>query len=441
MLVATSAACGESDRSRPGPNGAGGTSAGTAGGGGEDGGRGGAAGTGNAGVAGTPARGGASNSGGSSGRGGSSGGSGKSGITDVLDFNAARWAAFCRGLFQCNIEAEDAPGLRAVFGTEERCQELLASSMPMNFGLPDLIAAVDDGRVAFAADRVDACLEATARCDHLVNSQPADVACRRVFLGTKAAGEACSRDEECADDRRCVISDACPGSCAARIAPGGACEADADCDDTNSPVDCDYETSTCTTTLVLPPVGEGEECWFSSPGKVDRQPCADGLWCDGDGTFASEEYRNGTCRRTLIPVGDPCGSDEDLCEDGAACWDDVCTVLTIGREPGAPCSETSFCDPFARLQCVEGACESIGDGREGSPCRFHDLSAHAACEPGFVCVVTGSDDPVTSATARTCLPPLATGASCKGSHECLSRTCGADGLCAASFCGNSKARY
>jgi len=293
----------------------------------------------------------------------------------------------------------------------------------------------------FAADQVDACLEATARCDHLPNSQPADVACRRVFRGTKAAGEACSRDEECAGGGRCLITDACPVSCAPRGAPGDGCEADADCDDTNALAYCDDQTSTCKTTLVLPAVGEGKACWIDSPGSVNRQPCADGLWCDGDGIFSAGEDRQGTCRRTLIPVGAPCSSQEDLCAAGAACWDDVCRALAIGREPGAPCGEAAFCDPFERLQCVGGTCQSIGDGLEGSRCRFHDLSALAACEPGFVCVVTGTDDPITSETARTCLPPLAAGATCKRSHECLSQTCGADGRCAASFCGNAKAQF
>jgi hypothetical protein len=426
IVVAASAACGPSDRTPATTGGSAGT---------------------------TSSPGGSSGTGGSSGRGGSgagvggaaglSGAGGKSGnaaITNVTDFNQAQWAAFCRGLFRCTIEAEEVPGIRAALGTEERCQEVFASSMPMNFGLPNLIHAVEDGRVVFAPDHVDDCLDATARCDHLVNPQPADVACRRVFQGTRNTGEACVRNEECADGGRCIIGDACPGICGPRVPTGGACDADADCDDTNGPVDCDSETSTCKTTLVLPPVGEGEPCWFGSKASVDWQPCADGLWCAGDEVVDSE-LRHGTCRRTRIPVGNDCDFEEDVCEEGAACWDGVCQMLIIRREPGASCAEATFCDPFQRLECVEGTCESFGDGREGSPCRFHDASAHAACEPGFACIITGSEDPVTSQTARTCLPPLAAGVPCRHAHECLSRTCGADGLCAASFCGNSAARY
>jgi hypothetical protein len=331
--------------------------------------------------------------------------------------------------------------LRAAFGTREQCTAILGSSLAMNFGVSDLSVAIEDGRVVFAADQVAACLEATARCGHVANTQPADVACRRVFQGTRDPGESCARDEECAGGGRCVISDACPGTCAPRVAIGEDCVSSPDCDDTAGPVACDDDTSTCVAVDLLPPVGEGEECWKFSTEEAGPQRCAEGLWCDGDGIFPPEEYRRGTCRRTLIPVGDPCADDEDLCADGAACWGDVCTVLEFRREPGAPCGGAAGCDPFERLECVNARCESIGDGLEGSPCRFHDWSAHVACEPGFACVVTGTGDPVTSATPRTCQSPRATGEPCAFSHECLSQTCGSDGFCAASFCGNARAQF
>jgi hypothetical protein len=476
LVVVAVAACARSHRVTPSMSGEGGAgeeagAGGTGGSAGNSSGKGGASGaagkdgsgggmTADAGEGGASRGGGSSGAGTSAGRGGSSeggesgeaGGGGVAGVDSVLEINDAQWAAFCQGLFDCPmIESDEAPGLRALLGDEATCRQILQGTVTGRSGVSDLAEAVEQGRVVLKLDELSACLEAWSSCDFWRNRHAASAVCRRVFQGTQATGEACFRDEECAVGR-CVVADACPGTCQPLGAPGEVCATDDDCDGSNGLASCEIMGSNvpdaCYVTTLLPPVGEGEECWRFSEGE-GSQPCASGLWCEGDGIYAAPpgsspgyEYRRGLCRSTPIPGGEACDNDEDVCELGYFCrgedTDYRCEAIQVVNDVGAPCGDVAVCNVFERLECVSGLCERTTDGLEGSSCQQQQFLGYRACEPGLVCVAMGMDDPITTETPQVCLLPRATGESCRRDHECASQTCGSDNRCADRFCETAR---
>jgi hypothetical protein len=473
FVVVAVAACARSQRVAPSVNGEGGAGdeaggGGTGGSAGRSSSNGGASGKGgaggpmaaDAGEAGSSRGGGSSGAGASAGRGGSSeggasgeaGAAGVDGVDSVLEINDAEWAAFCQMLFDCPmIESDEVPGFRALLGDEATCREVFQGSITGR-GVSDLTEAVEQGRVVLKLDQLPACLEAWSSCDFWRDRQAVNAVCRRVYLGTQATGEACFRDEECADGR-CVVADTCPGTCQPLGAPGAVCANDDDCDGSSGQASCELMgpnvPDACYVATLLPPVGEGEECWKASEGE-DRQPCATGLWCEGDGIYpaapgsgSGDEYRRGICRSTPIPGGEACNDDEDICELGYSCrgedTDHRCEAMQVVSDAGAPCGgEAGFCNVFERLECVGGFCERVTDGLEGSSCQEQQLLGYRACEPGLVCIAMGTDDPITAETPQTCLPPRAAGESCRRDHECASETCGPDNRCADRFCETAR---
>jgi hypothetical protein len=475
VVVLAVAACARSRRVTPSVGGeggagdeagAGGSSAsagrasstgGASGAGGESGSRGGT--MADAGESGSSRGGGSSGTGASGGRGGSSeggaageaGGGGVDGIDSVLEINDAQWAAFCQMLFDCPvIESDEIPGFRALMGDEATCRERFRGLITGRSGVADLDAAVEQGRVVLSLDALPECLDAWSSCDFFRNRQAANAVCRGVFQGTQAMGEACFRDEEC-EVGRCVVADACPGTCQPLGAAGDECATDDDCDGSSGKASCELMglnvPDSCWVETPLPPVGEGEECWKASD-VADPQPCASGLWCEGDGIYPlppesgpGTEYRRGICRSTGIPGGDPCNNDEDVCELGYYCQgeDSSCEAIQIVNEVGAPCGDgVGFCNLLERLECVNGLCELTTDGLEGSSCQDQEYLGYRACEPGLVCVATGTDDPITAETPKTCLLPRAAGESCRRHHECASETCSSDNRCSDRFCETAR---
>jgi phage tail protein X len=351
------------------------------------------------------------------------------------------WAALCHLIFQCTAES-DMPMTfaRALYGTETRCLELVTRSPNGNEGVADLIEMVGEGRAILMPEHVPACLDALARCDRLVNSQPADAACRRVFAGTKQTGEACYREEECAGGGQCHVYDACPGICEPRPTIGEDCGYQIGlCDDSDGPVGClsgedVSQPPTCEAVTLLPPAGEGEPCWAFASKDRETAYCAEGLWCQGDGYFDGLEPRTGTCRGSLIPGGDPCNG-WDICEEGYGCAaDDVCRPFSIVGD-GAPCDDLAFCDIMQRLECFEGYCRPFGDGTEGSRCVTWENIGFLPCNQGLVCVAT--TDPSAPEQAYACLPPLAPGESCLRDGDCASEACNRDFRCEQRFCEES----
>jgi len=357
----------------------------------------------------------------------------------VRKFIDAQWAALCHVLFQCTGDSDEAGGFRALYGPEARCVELVTQGPNGYTGVADLIQTVDEGRAILMPEHIPACLEALARCDYFVNEQPSDEACRRVFAGTKQTGETCYREEECAGGGQCHVVDTCPGICEPRRAIGEECGYYlGDCDESDGLVGCFSQEdfmgpSTCHAVTVLPPPGEGEPCWTYFSADHDFAPCAEGMWCQGDGyKTGGLEPQVGICRGGPIPGGAPCLYDEDICEEGYLCDGVVCTPFAMVGD-GEPCGATRFCDIFEGLDCVEGYCQRVGDGTEGSPCLPWENVGFVACNPGLVCVT--SIDPITfQIVSRTCLPPLAAGEPCMDDVECASEACNLDSVCEPRFC-------
>jgi hypothetical protein len=361
----------------------------------------------------------------------SSGGSaGKSSVTgaDAVD---ALWQAFCSRLFRCPLANDDDIGIVLALGSELRCAEVITEIQNRDPRWIDLRAKVASGAIREQSDKIPACLAEAKSCDfanyryNLTRSGPA---CRAVFEGSVPLGGACTRYEECAGDARCLFDQTCPGQCAARVAPGQPCEDISDCDASGGYVECRFEdasgTSKCMAVTIATPAREGEPCSAETFDVQTVVPCADGLWCDGDATSSAGA---GTCR-TRIAAGAACESNDDLCVEGHACFGQTCKPVTSARE-GDPCDIAAgiYCDPFARLSCVSGKCQTPGDGAIGSACSSADIHELLDCRPGLFCAVSDSN-------TGTCAPLLKADAPCQASSDCESATC-ANGVCAAAYCG------
>jgi hypothetical protein len=150
------------------------------------------------------------------GAGGSSDSEGTLEVTDVPSFERAETAALCRFIFNCPDPTGDGPLLRLVLQSEARCLEVLSGSPIQAPAHADLAAKVQAGSIGLNLQSVEACLDGIARCEPETLKRMDSPACRAVFQGSSPLGGACSRAEDCADDARCVIDAACPGTCTAR---------------------------------------------------------------------------------------------------------------------------------------------------------------------------------------------------------------------------------
>ncbi|HWA73552.1 MAG TPA: hypothetical protein VG937_14500 [Polyangiaceae bacterium] len=370
--------------------------------------------------------------GGASGTGGSGGAGPTSGVPGVDEFHRSLWQAFCQQLFRCASANDDDIGSKASLGTEQRCADMVSEIEKRDPRFLDLNEKLASGVVRFVADKVPACLAEARSCSiaSRANISFSGPACRAVFEGAVEPGGACQREEECAGDARCVVDQQCPGQCKARAAAGEACDQRQDCDDTKGHVECRFDSATgssnCVPVAIAAAAEEGQPCTLILNDSTSFVPCADGLWCDGDTLNGASM---GTCRARLAD-GAACDDDDDLCVDGDSCFDRTsCKPLQVGRQPGDTCDTAtgSFCDPFARLSCVAGKCQVMGDGKSGSACVSIDINALLDCEPDLRCA--------RSDTGATCAPFLTAGATCEGDSECASGTC-AGGTCAAAYCDN-----
>jgi hypothetical protein len=343
------------------------------------------------------------------------------GIDTFYDSHAR---AICGRLFECPRHTDDDVVLRNVFGTEARCVELGAELLRRNGASDDLLRLVSEGTVRYDRALASACFAALRKC-----GAPTDVAeigaCREMFDGSVAAGEACYVDEDCAGDAYCASAgDApfafvCPGICRPRKANGASCSFENECAASKGFAACrsDEAGTRCVDYSLAAPVALDQPCGF-----LEREaltPCGSAAWCDG---------ARGSCRGELS-AGAACTSQADVCALGFACSEadagSVCRPMPIGKNAGDACESTSngVCDPFLSLFCVAGACALTGDGTEGSPCRSSDLGQFT-CRPGLAC----------GSTTHVCKPIVKTGEPCEGPAQCESRSC-IGGTCNARRCG------
>jgi hypothetical protein len=112
------------------------------------------------------------------------------------------------------------------------------------------------------------------------------------------------------------------------------------------------------------------------------------------------------------------------CVLGADLRTATCGDSLVRSRVGDRCSPTGTlpsagdCNPVARLTCNSGGvCESIGDGREGSPCSTGPFSSYS-CNAGLYC----------DRTTQRCMRNRPNGQPCadltRCQEDCINGTCG-----------------
>lgn len=200
-------------------------------------------------------------------------------------------------------------------------------------------AKVAAGKLTFGPESVDACNAAMAtiygKCQ-LSWEETADMllgvpACRDVFAGTKAAGDACAATDECKP-------------------PQGASQM-AVCED-----------AVCVTRDKF--LGEGDDCTLGGPA------CGGGLYCNADLTT-----KEGKCEKVKA-AGDACDKKQEAAAKVECGWGNHCDSqgrCVTGKAAGEACTESTWnvCQSYV---CTNNQCapltvanEATCKGEAGTP--------------------------------------------------------------------------
>ena len=315
---------------------------------------------------------------------GSDGGSGTDGGgSPAGGFNTMIRTSYCTVLANCGL-----------FSNAAVCDSLTLQFEPELD--PNVVAAIDAGKVTFDSNAAAACSAAiaSATCDATM-SEPGRVLpdpCYGIIAGTVAPGGTCGIDEECVS-QVCSLTPGCtgtccPGTCAAGAAParpqlgdtcggsvssvGGAC--------VNS--FCDSNSSTC-----KPYVAASSAC-------TDTSVCAIGLGCTG-----------GHCQ-PLPATGSACSPFPGCLDVGDSCnaTTSMCTRYAIA---GEACSSTTPC--YFMYNC--------------------DSTQHCVLRPtlGDACMPMSNfdcaDNSYCNSSTLVCTPYAQDGNSCTVSVQCASGEC------------------
>lgn len=313
------------------------------------------------------------------------GGDGSSWVA-VGDLPVAYKDAYCTYLARCGF-----------FPDKTTCTHAALAIIPTID--PNLVAAVQAGRVRYNGSYVRACYDAVANdtCDTTDENGRARIpACGAFFEGTIASGGECFLDQEC-------ISQDCVGGDTGTSCTLGVCVGDAPpsrsptpvglpCTSNQSCVDgayCDTGTSLCT-----PLKAANELCSTSDE-------CGYGLGCAGV-----------TGERVCQPLpgpGEACRADLPCRDEGQYCDGTICAQIGL---QGAPCTSSLQCSPYYRCDFNTGMCAKAP--ALGEP-----------CSPGARCF--DADTYCDSATL-TCQPAKADGEPCSNDLECESVLCDFTGV-------------
>lgn len=349
--------------------------------------------------------------------------------------------AICAAHWRCGAPFAELALFRAMAGSVERCRGVVAPLLAADVG--DLQVSLAAGSTRFDPAGARRYLDRVASACRRGFGEVRQHGYGEAFVGAVTAGGACQRTEECAGDAWCDHGPSgdgrpCPGVCRPRRAPGEACESVIQCARAGSAddVQCFREAGLerCVAVRRAGPGAEGAPCGTTpiDATTVSLAECAEGLYCPR----ASGPQQ---CTRPLA-VGESCTGGAP-CVAGALCTleaggiDGVefCRPYAVVSREGERCEASGVgarCDSLARLACVDGACRSTGDGREGSACgqgrqEFFD----ASCAAGFYC----------DSATRRCRPVLGPGAACTRSEQCSLSNCvrasrDAPGACAERYC-------
>jgi hypothetical protein len=280
---------------------------------------------------------------------------------------------------------------------------------------------VATGEVDVDEPELATCLELTSGCVVGVSGLEHE-ACRRAIAGRRDVGEPCLSSAECKPDSYCQaeqsVDGACAGKCAERKPADSSCNSSEECRCDGSAYRCERGASaegTCRAITVQTDRGLGDACGTTGVGT--ESSCSGTLWCAGSDSRCAEP----------IARDEPCIDDNDVCERGYFCAGTegakTCRLVTIATEQDESCNpdELQLCDLTAGLECIDGTCQSIGDGRAGTHCGVDSLN----CDIGLYC----------NRDSDSCQPRLPASSPCTVDRECQSGTCDASKLCAADYCG------
>jgi hypothetical protein len=325
------------------------------------------------------------------------------------EFPAATAQAYCYLIENCPIASDDILYLK-LFAQGEDCQEAFEGFFEQN--LQDPNASVQAGRVSLDSDQA---LECFAKIRETC-APPGDLAaCRSVFVGNVAQGAACDDSQECAPGLLCARDEnadyRCDGACQPQKEVGQACTYDDECPSQGDAIgQCSFDK--CSLLSQGEPAAANEACGLLGEAPdLQQVPCEQGLWCR-----TPEDSDRGTCV-AILDAGAPCEDDDDVCADGNLCLGGSCRAITVQNNAGDPCDPEQFqtCNPFRALRCVQGSCQALGDGSEGSDCANGDLAF--ACDDGLTCIETPD------AELGTCQTPKANGQECSRDSDCASDNC------------------
>ena len=294
---------------------------------------------------------------------------------ELSDLEASRRAAECERYVRCGL-----------FTEAEVCTAFFRDTYD-----PALPAMVDAGKLAYDPLTAAACNRALAvrSCDATAaDTRAVPEACKRVLIGTIAAGATCADDRECktgrCDAARCIPNACCTGGCAAYVAPA---KIDEPC---GPDVGC-VADAFCGSDLHCHPLGT-----MSASCDQDLH-CAAGLACIG-----ATELQAGACR-PLPKIGEPCPYLR-CAEIGARCDGTICVRVGISGDrctADTECSEFHFCDTAA------GRCIDLPS--TGQPCQGR-CAGEAWCE-------------ITATSVGTCRAPQPNAAPCTADNQCLTQYC------------------
>lgn len=312
------------------------------------------------------------------------------------------------GIFDALAETDCDLFVRCGVFSEAAFCPLYFGQMPTGFNsFSATVAGVKAGKTKYNPAAARACIDAigASGCGIFTQSgaPPPDV-CSRVFTGTLADGVRCVADTACLAGSFCASpgNAGCDGVC---THGGTLCNDDTHC--TNGQV-CDQHQPTATSQGTCVP--------RVAPGAANQpcvtNTCATGLRCSVAGDTP-----------TCVPIalrGQPCDGGIGACAEGLVCatgggaTSSTCVPLAAR---GEPCQDNAQCGGFISTLVCDAATGTCVDAPTSGPCAGPMLTCNSLssyCD--------------TSSGTPTCMPYVATGATC----SILNGACGLPGtkLCA-----------
>lgn len=224
-------------------------------------------------------------------------------------FAAKFLEATCTAMTNCSVKT---------FATKQGCMAFMEGAMNSEGdGIGEIIALVKSGKTTYDPVAAGKCLLLYDTCFTFQSSKAPGI-CATVFTGTAADNAPCEQDEEC-KSMYCAKSETqsyeCPGKCTVKVAAGQACTSDDACQGDLRCID-----TKCSVTG-----GKvGDACVNGS--------CADGLFCDSSA-------EKSVCA-AKSDAGKPCAA-EDGCKAGLFCGPNSAGDASVCQTPakvGSPCS-------------------------------------------------------------------------------------------------------